>query len=93
MGAVRGRMTGADSGRSVIRGVSAQVGEQEAAIDLEIVVEYGFAIPDVAAEVRESVQSAVERMAGREVVEANPLVGDVKLPDEQDQEEDRQRIQ
>ncbi|MFF9816517.1 Asp23/Gls24 family envelope stress response protein [Streptomyces sp. NPDC014006] len=93
MGSMRERMPGAGSGKSVTRGVSVEVGELQAAIDLEIVVEYGVSIRDVAGEVRESVISAVERMAGREVVEVNITVSDVKLPDEEDEGEERQRIQ
>ena len=93
MGSVRERMPGAGSGKSVTRGVSVEVGELQAAIDLEIVVDYGVSIPDVAGAVRENVISAVERMAGREVVEVNIMVSDVKLPEEEDEGEERQRIQ
>ncbi|MER5383242.1 Asp23/Gls24 family envelope stress response protein [Streptomyces sp. NPDC006465] len=93
MGSMRERMPGAGSGKSVTRGVSVEVGELQAAIDLEIVVEYGVSIPDVAGAVRENVISAVERMAGREVVEVNITVSDVKLPEEEDEGEERQRIQ
>ncbi|MCL6668755.1 Asp23/Gls24 family envelope stress response protein [Streptomyces panaciradicis] len=93
MGSMRERMPGAGSGKSATRGVSVEVGELQAAIDLELVVEYGVSITDVAAAVREDVISAVERMAGREVVEVNVTVSDVKLPDEEDEGEERQRIQ
>jgi uncharacterized alkaline shock family protein YloU len=96
MGSMRERMPGAGSGKSVTRGVSVEVGELQAAIDLEIVVDYGVSITDVAGAVRENVISAVERMAGREVVEVNIMVSDVKLPDEEDEGdegEERQRIQ
>ncbi|MEH0471653.1 Asp23/Gls24 family envelope stress response protein [Streptomyces sp. B21-097] len=95
MGSMRERMPGAGSGKSATRGVSVEVGELQAAIDLELVVDYGVAITDVAAAVRENVISAVERMAGRDVVEVNITVSDVKLPDdeEDDEGEERQRIQ
>ncbi|MFF7858722.1 Asp23/Gls24 family envelope stress response protein [Streptomyces sp. NPDC007904] len=93
MGSMRERMPGAGSGKSATRGVSVEVGEKQAAIDLEIVVDYGAPITDVAGEVRENVISAVERMAGREVVEVNITVSDVKLPDEEDEGEEPQRIQ
>jgi uncharacterized alkaline shock family protein YloU len=93
MGAMRERMPGAGSGKSVTRGVSVEVGELQAAIDLEIIVDYGVSITDVAGAVRENVISAVERMAGREVVEVNIMVSDVKLPEEEDEGEERQRIQ
>ncbi|MEU1128043.1 Asp23/Gls24 family envelope stress response protein [Streptomyces sp. NPDC005899] len=85
-GAVRDRVPG--GGKSVTRGVKAEVGESQAALDLEIVVEYGVAIADVAGDVRENVVAAVERMTGLEVVEVNIAVSDVKLPDEEDDDED-----
>ncbi|MGW5583889.1 Asp23/Gls24 family envelope stress response protein [Streptomyces sp. NPDC003857] len=82
-GAVRDRVPG---GSKATRGVKAEVGEVQTALDLEIVVEYGVSIADVARAVRENVIAAVERMTGLEVVEVNIAVGDVKLPDERDDE-------
>ncbi|MFB6616754.1 Asp23/Gls24 family envelope stress response protein [Streptomyces sp. NPDC085524] len=84
-GAVRDRVPGGAKA-SVSRGVKAEVGEVQTALDLEIVVDYGVAIRQVAREVRENVISAVERMTGLEVVEVNIAVSDVKLPDEPDEE-------
>ncbi|KUM81798.1 Asp23/Gls24 family envelope stress response protein [Streptomyces sp. ISL-22] len=89
-GAVRDRVPG--GAKSVTRGVKAEVGEVQAALDLEIVVEYGVSIADVARDVRENVITAVERMTGLEVVEVNISVSDVKLPDEEEEEPER-RIQ
>ncbi|MGW5368329.1 Asp23/Gls24 family envelope stress response protein [Streptomyces sp. NPDC004009] len=90
-GAVRDRVPGGS--KSVTRGVKAEVGEVQAALDLEIVVEYGVSISDVARSVRENVVDAVERMAGLEVVEVNIAVSDVKLPDEEEEEPEPPRIQ
>ncbi|MER7897927.1 Asp23/Gls24 family envelope stress response protein [Streptomyces sp. NPDC096046] len=89
-GAVRDRVPGGQ--KSVTRGVKAEVGEVQAALDLEIVVEYGVSIADLARDVRENVITAVERMTGLEVVEVNIAVSDVKLPDEEEEEPER-RIQ
>ncbi|MEZ7005778.1 Asp23/Gls24 family envelope stress response protein [Streptomyces sp. AD55] len=89
-GAVREKVPGGT--RSVTRGVKAEVGEKQTALDLEIVIEYGVSISDVARDVRENVVAAVERMTGLEVVEVNIAVSDVKLPDEED-EEPEPRIQ
>lgn len=83
-GAVRDRVPGGT--KSVSRGVKAEVGEVQTALDLEIVVEYGVSIAGVARDVRENVVAAVERMTGLEVVEVNIAVSDVKLPDEEDEE-------
>ncbi|MET9534039.1 MULTISPECIES: Asp23/Gls24 family envelope stress response protein [unclassified Streptomyces] len=90
-GAVRDRVPGGT--KSVSRGVKAEVGEVQTALDLEIVVDYGVSIAEVAREVRENVISAVERMTGLEVVEVNIAVSDVKLPDEDDDEEQESRLQ
>ncbi|MFE0515335.1 Asp23/Gls24 family envelope stress response protein [Streptomyces sp. NPDC058964] len=83
-GAVRDRVPGGS--KSVTRGVKAEVGEVQTALDLEIVVDYGVSIGDVARDVRENVITAVERMTGLEVVEVNIAVSDVKLPEEEDEE-------
>ncbi|MFG2722485.1 Asp23/Gls24 family envelope stress response protein [Streptomyces sp. NPDC048416] len=83
-GAVRDRVPGGKP--AVTRGVKAEVGEVQTALDLEIVVDYGVSIAEVARDVRENVISAVERMTGLEVVEVNLAVSDVKLPDDEDEE-------
>ncbi|MFF7240795.1 Asp23/Gls24 family envelope stress response protein [Streptomyces collinus] len=85
LGAVRDRVPGGS--KSVTRGVKAEVGEVQTALDLEIVVDYGVSIGDVARAVRENVVAAVERMTGLEVVEVNIAVSDVKLPEEEEEEE------
>lgn len=82
--AMRERVPGGGSGDSVTRGVKAEVGEVQTALDLEIVVEYGVSISEIAGAVRENVVSGVERMTGLEVIEVNIAVSDVKLPDEED---------
>ncbi|AJT62582.1 Alkaline shock protein 23 [Streptomyces lydicus] len=89
-GAARERVPGTT--KSVSRGVKVEVGETQAAIDLEIVVVYGVSITDVAGAVRQSVISAVEWMTGLEVVEVNIAVSDVKLPEEEEEEEEQPRL-
>lgn len=83
-GAMRERVPGA--GGSVTRGVKVEVGERQAAVDLDVVVEYGVSIVDVAGGVRTNVISAVERMTGLEVVEVNIAVDDVHLPDDEEEQ-------
>lgn len=91
LGAVSDKVAGGRS--SVSRGVKVEVGERQAAVDLEVVVEYGVAIVDIAADVRTSVITAVERMTGLEVVEVNIAVDDVHLPDDEDEEAGEGRVQ
>ena len=90
IGAVRERVPGAGGG--VTRGVKVEVGESQTAVDLDVVVEYGVPIVDVAGDVRTNVISAVERMTGLEVVEVNIAVDDVHLPDEEEEEPEAGRV-
>ena len=83
-GAVRERVPGGKA--SVSRGVKAEVGEKQAAIDIDLIVEYDVPIHKVAGTVRSHVIEAVERCTGLQVVELNIAVNDVHLPDEQDDE-------
>ncbi|HEX4255886.1 MAG TPA: Asp23/Gls24 family envelope stress response protein [Streptosporangiaceae bacterium] len=78
-GVVRDRLPGGTT-TSITQGVTVEVGERQAAIDLDLVVEYGISIPDLADGVRRNVINAVERMCGLEVTEVNITVGDVHLP-------------
>ncbi|MFE9847010.1 Asp23/Gls24 family envelope stress response protein [Streptomyces goshikiensis] len=87
LGAVRERVAGTGASQSATRGVKAEVGERQAALDLDIVVEYGISIVEVAGDVRTNVISAVERMTGLQVVEVNIAVDDIHLPDEAEEAE------
>jgi uncharacterized alkaline shock family protein YloU len=73
------------------RGVEAEVGKKEAALDLEVVIEYGCDLREVASILREKVSDQVEMMAGRKVVEVNLDVIDVHLP-EKDDKMDKEEI-
>lgn len=86
-GAVRERIPGS-SGPNVAQGVGVEVGETQAAVDLDIVVEYGVSIPDLGRSIQRNVKQAVERMAGLEVVEVNVNVDDLYLPDSGDGDRD-----
>jgi uncharacterized alkaline shock family protein YloU len=61
-------------------GVDSEVGLQEAAVDVEIIVDFGYAIRQVAEELRARVIDTVESMTGRHVVEVNVFVVDVHVP-------------
>jgi uncharacterized alkaline shock family protein YloU len=86
-GAVRERIPGS-SGPNVAQGVGVEVGETEAAIDLDIVVEYGVSIADLGRSIQRNVKQAVERMTGLDVVEVNINVDDLYLPGDDDQQQD-----
>ena len=91
-GAVRDRLPGSTSNSSATQGVSVEVGERQAAVDLDIVVEYGVRIVDVSQSIRNNVSSNLERMTGLEVTEVNVYVDDVHLPDD-DKKREPERVQ
>jgi uncharacterized alkaline shock family protein YloU len=91
VGAVRQRVPGVSA--SATQGVSVEVGQRQAAADIDLVVEYGVSIPDLANAVRSNVINAVERLCGLEVTEVNVNVDDVHLPGEQDADTGEPRVQ
>jgi uncharacterized alkaline shock family protein YloU len=86
-GAVRERIPGS-SGPNVAQGVGVEVGETQAAIDLDIVVEYGVSIADLGRSIQRNVKQAVERMTGLDVVEVNVNIDDLYMPGDGDQDGD-----
>lgn len=84
-GALRERIPG--SSQSAGQGVSVEVGERQAAVDLDVIVEFGVSIADLAQSIRRNVISAVEGMTGLEVTEVNVNVNDIHLPDDDNQDQ------
>ncbi len=82
-GAIRQRIPGS-TGRSITQGVSVEVGQQQAAIDLDVVIDYGVPLVDLAAGIRRNVIGAVERMTGLQVTEVNIAVDDIYIDSEDD---------
>ncbi|HKY76865.1 MAG TPA: Asp23/Gls24 family envelope stress response protein [Acidimicrobiia bacterium] len=74
------------------QGVTVEVGEKEAAVDLDLVVEYGVSIPELSKAVRNNVISRLERMTGLSVTEVNIAVDDIWLGDDTADEEEPARV-
>ena len=91
MGAIKEKIGSTKSTAS--QGVSVEVGERQAAVDLDIVVEYGVSIVDLSEAVRDNVTQRIERMTGLEVTEVNVTVDDIYLEDEEQQEPAPERVQ
>jgi uncharacterized alkaline shock family protein YloU len=62
------------------QGVSVEVGQREAAVDLTVIIEYGESIPQVAEAVRNQVIKRVEGITGLSVTEVNITVNDLYFP-------------
>ena len=68
--------------KNITRGVKVEVGSQEAAVDLYIIVEYGKPIQKVCAEVQENVRKALESLTGLHVVRVDVHVQGVSFEKE-----------
>jgi uncharacterized alkaline shock family protein YloU len=95
MGGTAGRALNAMRGmvgvgdKPTTQGVSVEVGERQAAVDVNLVADYGVAIPDMAGAVRRNVIGAIERMCGLEVTEVNVKVDDIHIPGDDQQDSDQ----
>ena len=63
--------------KNLSKGVKVEVGQRQAAVDVSIIIEYGFKIPEVAHEIQRNVKRAIESMTGLDVVEVNVHIHDV----------------
>ncbi len=77
-GEIRERIPGS-TGASQTSGVSVEVGEKQAAIDIDLIVEYGASIVELAKAVRRNVIGSIEQMIGLEVIEVNIAVNDIHI--------------
>ena len=77
--------------KNLAKGIKVEVSDTTTKIDVNIIVEYGSRIPDVAYEIQNRVKKAVESMTGLKVEEVNVHVQgvntDTAKKDEQEQEE------
>lgn len=71
-GGFAGGITEVFSGKkNLAKGIKVDIAENEVKIDVNIIVEYGSRIPDVAFEIQNRVKKSVEGMTGLEVEEVN----------------------
>jgi uncharacterized alkaline shock family protein YloU len=82
-GTIRAKVPGASQADA--QGVSVEVGERQAAVDIDIVVEYGHSIVEVAEAIRQNVIDRIEGMTGLEVVEVNVGVDDLHIEGDEDE--------
>ncbi|MFD0867641.1 Alkaline shock protein 23 [Chlamydia abortus] len=80
------------SGKNLQRGVSVEVGELEAAIDLRVIVHYGSQIQVVCRELQQNVRDSVENMTGLHVVEVNVKVEGVAFREKEEESEEPNRV-
>lgn len=78
---------GGGGGGGQTRGVTVEVGEEEAAVDLIMTTEYGKSIPQLSEAVRRNVVNRVENLIGLSVTEVNITVSNIFFPQEEEQQQ------
>ena len=88
-GGFAGGITEVLSGKkNLSKGIKVDADEKEVKIDVNIIVEYGSRIPDVAFEIQNRVKKSVENMTGLKVAEVNVHVQGVKTEKEENEEKE-----
>lgn len=84
-------ITGSSGGGSgQTRGVTVEVGDEEAAVDLTMTTEYGKSIPQLSEAVRRNIINRIENLVGLRVNEVNIAVSNIFFPQ---QEGDQQQLE
>lgn len=86
-GGFAGGITEVFGKKNFSKGIKVDVQEKEVKIDVNIIVEYGARIPDVAFEIQNRVKKAVENMTGLDVLEVNVHVQGVNTETQERKEE------
>ena len=87
-GGFAGGITEVLSGKkNLSKGIKTDINDNNAKIDVNIIVEYGVRIPDVAFEIQNRVKKAVETMTGLKVLNVNVHVQGVNTAEEKQQTE------
>ncbi|MFC7681922.1 Asp23/Gls24 family envelope stress response protein [Paenibacillus sp. GCM10028914] len=79
--------------KNLSKGVTVEVGQREAAVDVSVIVEYGHRLPEVAGEIQRNVKRSIENMTGLTVVEVNVHIHDVHFVKSSEKTEDLDMIQ
>ena len=90
-GALRSKVPGGSP--ATTQGVSVEVGERQAAVDIDIVAYYGQSIVQTADAIRHNVIERIESMTGLEVVEVNVSVDDLYIESDSDDSSQSSRVE
>ncbi len=77
--------------KNLSKGIKVEADEKEVKIDVNIIVEYGSRIPDVAFEIQNRVKKSVENMTGLKVAEVNVHVQGVRTGKDFEEEKEQEK--
>ena len=72
--------------KGLAKGIKVEVGPKDTKIDVNIIVEYGVRIPDVAFEIQNRVKKAVETMTGLNVSSVNIHIQGINIAEKNNEE-------
>ena len=75
------------------RGIKVEITDNTCVIDLYVIVNYGYRIPNVATEIQENVKNNVETMTGLDVTKVNVHIDGVSFKKHEEEEAKRQQEQ
>ena len=91
-GGIAGGISEVFSGKkNLAKGIKVDVTEKETKIDVNIIVEYGTRIPDVAFEIQKRVKKAVETMTGLKVLNVNIHIQGINIPENRENKENTEQ--
>jgi uncharacterized alkaline shock family protein YloU len=79
--------------KSLSKGVKVEVSEEEATVDVYVIINYGNSIPDVAWKIQDNVKQAIEGMTGLDVKAVNVHVQGVNFPEEEQEEAEQKSVE
>ncbi len=78
-GGITGGITEMLGMKNLSKGVKVELGNEEAAVDIYIIVEYGSNITEIGRKVQENVKNSIETMTDLNVVEVNVNIQGVNI--------------
>ncbi|MBQ7112969.1 MAG: Asp23/Gls24 family envelope stress response protein [Clostridia bacterium] len=65
--------------KSMTKGIKVEIGEEEVAVDLSLIIRYGYKLHEVCAKVQTGIKNAIETMTGLRVVQVNVSVQSISF--------------
>lgn len=79
--------------KNLSKGIKVDLNQNEVKIDVNIIVEYGIRIPDIAFEIQNRIKKAIEAMTGLKVLSVNVHVQGVSIKEEKKQNLETQDVE
>ena len=79
--------------KNLSKGVKVEVTDQNALVDVYVIINYGNSIPDVAWKIQDNVKQAIEGMTGLNVKAVNVHVQGVNFPEDEQEEVENKEVE